>query len=45
MEARHANLLLSSLILLDPLTVGVEYLREERWRAAWTAPGTASRGR
>ena len=40
-EVRQANLLLSSLMLLDPLTVGVEYLREERWCAAWTAPNTA----
>ena len=40
-EAQQAYLLLGSLILLDPLTVGVEFMQNDRWLAAWTAPSSA----
>ena len=40
-EAQQAYLLLGSLMLLDPLTVTAEWMKNDRWFAAWTAPSSA----
>ena len=40
-EAQRAYLVLSRLMLLDPLTVGSEVIRDGRYTATWTAANTA----
>ena len=40
-EAQQAYLLLGSLMLLDPLTVGAEWSKHDRWCATYTAPSSA----
>ena len=39
-EAQRASLLLGGMILLDPLAVGAEWIRNDRYLAAWNAPNS-----
>jgi hypothetical protein len=40
-EARQASLVLGGLMLLDPVRVGGEWMRDVRFVALWTTPGSA----
>ena len=40
-EARQANLVLARLLLLDPVQVGVDFVRDDRFLAAWAAESSA----
>jgi hypothetical protein len=40
-EARRVGVLLGALMLLDPVKVGAEYVRDDRFLPVWTTPSSA----